>query len=314
MEKQQWLDLLFQNAPAKEVWSSIAKKLSVIALAEDNPVQLHKEVVFPDRVLCEAAFPLWNSFLPEAPRTSNRLIQTCSQNQAVLILDALSIREIALLVNEAKKRGISATAEVTFSEAPSDTNTFAQALGVPSRANLKGNGKSANFKLFGGNCYTDVLNIPFADAPVPPNPNLVIWHSYLDDQIHLGRSCAELANLVRKEFSGDGFWSFVNKLRQGRKLVITSDHGYGVAEQFSSEICAKEASDILKHEFKAQRYAKIPLPQQKFMPPVFVANGEYCMVTGQRKWKAPGGFPKVCHGGLSLLEVASPWIELNALT
>ena len=48
------------------------------------------------------------------------------------------------------------------------------------------------------------------------------------------------------------------------------------------------------------------------MPPFFVCNGEYCIVTGQRKWKAPGGFPKVCHGGLSLLEVASPWIELNA--
>lgn len=118
--------------------------------------------------------------------------------------------------------------------------------------------------------------------------------------------------MAKKEFSGDGFWSMIDKLRQGRKVIITSDHGYGVAEQFSSEIKDSNAVGILKSQFKAQRYAKIAPPQEMFMPPFFVCNGEYCIVTGQRKWKAPGGFPKVCHGGLSLLEVASPWIELNA--
>ena len=36
------------------------------------------------------------------------------------------------------------------------------------------------------------------------------------------------------------------------------------------------------------------------------------MVMGQRKWKVPSGFPKICHGSLSLLEVASPWLEIDA--
>jgi len=62
----------------------------------------------------------------------------------------------------------------------------------------------------------------------------------------------------------DGFWKFVDRLRQGRRLVVTSDHGHHI-------------------------------------------------IMGQRKWKVQGGFPHVCHGGLSLLEVAVPFIELPPL-
>ena len=274
-------------------------------------MQIHNATILPDRLLSEAAYPLWNEFANAAPRTSTRLIQECSGNCAVLILDALSLREFPLIVNEAKKRDLTVTAEVTFSEAPSETNCFAQALGAAQRSQLKDNGKTSGFKLFNAECYTDVQGVPFADVPVPPQPHVVIWHSYLDDLIHSGRSGAELYAMAKKEFTGEGFWALVDKLRQGRKVIITSDHGYGVAEQFSSEIRDPEAVAILKSQFKAQRYAKVAPPEELFMPPFFVTNGGYCIVTGQRKWKSPGGFPKVCHGGLSLLEVASPWIEIK---
>ena len=314
MKKQDWLNLLlFPKGSAHEVWNRIAEHLAEIVLTEESPVQIHNETILPDRLLSEAAYPLWEDFAKAAPHTSSRLIKECSGNCAVLILDALSLRELPLIVNEAKKRHISVSADVTFSEAPSETNCFAQALGAASRAALKDDGKTSGFKLFNADCYTDVLGIPFADVPVQPSPHLVIWHSYLDDHIHNGRSGAELYSMAKKEFSGDGFWMLIDKLRQGRKVIITSDHGYGVAEQFSSEVHDQQAVAILKSQFKAQRYAKINPPEELFMPPFFVTNGGYCIVTGQRKWKSPGGFPKVCHGGLSLLEVASPWIELEGI-
>ncbi len=34
---------------------------------------------------------------------------------------------------------------------------------------------------------------------------------------------------------------------------------------------------------------------------------------GQRKWTVQGGFPFLCHGGMSLLEVAVPFIEFPSL-
>jgi len=314
MERMDWINLLlFPEGSAQDVWNRIAANLAEIALTEESPVQIHNQTILPDRLLCEAAYPLWHDFAAAAPHTSTRLIQKCFGNCAVLILDALSLREMSLIVKEAQARGILSEASVTFSEAPSETNCFALALGASSRASLKDNGKTSSFKLFGADCYTDVQGIPFADVPVPPQPHLVIWHSYLDDHIHNGRSGEELYSMAKKEFTGEGFWTLIDKLRQGRKVIITSDHGYGVAEQFSSEIRDTQAVEILKSQFKAQRYAKITPPEEIFIPPFFVTNGGYCIVTGQRKWKSPGGFPRVCHGGLSLLEVASPWIEINAL-
>jgi hypothetical protein len=32
---------------------------------------------------------------------------------------------------------------------------------------------------------------------------------------------------------------------------------------------------------------------------------------GRRKWKSQGGYPTLTHGGLTVLEVASPFIELS---
>ena len=313
MNQQQWLDLLlFSEKTPREIWGTIADRLMELAMTDVK--QLHQNTVFPDRILCEAAYPLWESFLREAPRTSERLIAECTGNCAVLILDALSLREMPLIAKNAEARGLEVKVGATFSEAPSETNRFAQALGVASRSSLKDNGKSGSFKLFAGrDCHTDVFGIPFADVPVKPVPNVVIWHSFLDDMIHAGRSVAELTAQAEKEFTGDGFWQLIDKLRQGRKLIITSDHGYGAAELFSSEIRGQEEVEILRTHFKAQRYAKIAPPQEMFMPPFFVSDGEFCMVTGQRKWKAHGGFPKICHGGVSLLEVTSPWIEISTL-
>jgi len=37
------------------------------------------------------------------------------------------------------------------------------------------------------------------------------------------------------------------------------------------------------------------------------------VLMGQRKWKVQGGFPQIYHGGLSLLEVAMPFLELRSL-
>ena len=315
MDKLSWIDLLLYSKDSCQViWQKIASELATLAVMEDNPVSLNKETVLPDRLLCEAAYPLWEGFSQFAPRTSDRLVHACSCNDncAVLILDALSLREVSLIVGEAKKRGIETMTDVTFSEAPSDTNCFAQALGVSSRAALKDNGKSSGFKLFKADCYTDVQGIPFADVSFPPMPRMVIWHSFLDDHIHNGRSGSEIYSLAKKEFTGDGFWQMIDKLRQGRKLIITSDHGYGVAEQFSSEIHDSIAVNFLRTNFHGHRFAKITPPQERFLPPFFISKDGYCIVIGQRKWKLQSGFPKVCHGGLSLLEVASPWIEINA--
>ncbi|GAH73726.1 unnamed protein product, partial [marine sediment metagenome] len=70
----------------------------------------------------------------------------------------------------------------------------------------------------------------------------------------------------------------------------------------------------LREAFGAARYKKANGPwQERFMPPIVMSTGGHNVIMGQRKWKVQGGFPHVCHGGLTLLEVAVPWIEFEAI-
>ena len=40
-------------------------------------------------------------------------------------------------------------------------------------------------------------------------------------------------------------------------------------------------------------------------------HGAHLLALGRRKWRSQGGYPTLTHGGLSLLEVLSPWVELT---
>jgi hypothetical protein len=121
----------------------------------------------------------------------------------------------------------------------------------------------------------------------------------------------EIERAAERELTGDDFWRFVNALRQGRRLVITADHGYAVSALFPIEEPAGPAKDFLVQTFGASRNvpATNPLPIW-FMPPLALTKNEEHVVLGQRHWRVQGGFPHMCHGGLSLLEALVPFIEL----
>ena len=97
-------------------------------------------------------------------------------------------------------------------------------------------------------------------------------------------------------------------------LAITSDHGYAVSKLFP-ELTAKDLVKPLRETFGAKRCAKTrpdhPWPRCR-LPPLVCQHGEWLVAMGQFKWPAPGGFPTLCHRGLSLLEAAVPWVELPA--
>ena len=233
----------------------------------------------------------------------------------MLILDALSLRELPLILEAARVRSITPRCvAVTGAEAPTTTDQFARALGLPTRSALQYDGKPGSFALGSGqDMHTDVVSLPFEDCVIPPKPRMVIWHTWLDDLIHVQKRLPDqIAALSSSVLKGDGFWSFVNRLRQGRELVITSDHGYAVSKRFSTEETDPEAIEVLRRVFGASRYSPATTAwESRFMPPVALdAHGQH-VVMGQRKWKVQGGFPHVCHGGLSLLEVAVPWVVFS---
>jgi len=106
-------------------------------------------------------------------------------------------------------------------------------------------------------------------------------------------------------------------LATGRRLVITSDHGYAATGYFPD--ADGEVGQFLKKTFASGRSAKGTGLSQKdcgpFVPPVALQinspHGGHLLVVGRWKWKSQGGYPTLTHGGLSLLEVLSPFVELT---
>ncbi|MDR0374945.1 MAG: hypothetical protein LBH85_04400 [Treponema sp.] len=280
-----WVEVILANKSPAEIWADIFSLMQMKALTVDSPAKLHAETVEPDRLLAEAAWELWETFPEAAEKTSARLASwttaAAAGGKAVLILDALSPRELFIIAEAAKNRNIDiACVSLTGSECPSTTGEFARSLGASSRASLADDKKDAGFIPFAGNCYTGVYSSPFEDCTVIPNPNLFIWHSWLDDHIHVNNDPDILEKIVAEELQGDGFWEFVNKLRKGHRLVITSDHGYAVSKNFSSEVQDPPAALFLRSKFRATRFLK---DQDEWpirtIPPLGMT------VNTQRKWK-----------------------------
>lgn len=317
-----WTELILDASSPRAAWEAIFRTLADLATVSSSPVELHNHTVAADRLLAESAWELWQVYSQEAPRTVPALQRwwatPSSYGHAVLVVDALSLREVAALLGGAKAQGIEpVSVQVTGAEVPSDTDHFAKALGLGTRSGLANNGASSSFAFAADSVYTDVLNLPFEDClgSIPPEANVFFWHTWLDDLIHVHKRLPDqIYKLAHETLQSEGFWRFVDRLRQGRRLVITADHGYAVARQFSTEERDSEVITALRDTFGASRYkaATGPWPH-RFMPPLVTTENGHHVVMGQRKWAVQGGFPHLCHGGLSLLEVAVPFVELPPL-
>jgi hypothetical protein len=111
----------------------------------------------------------------------------------------------------------------------------------------------------------------------------------------------------------DGFWKLLDRLRQGRRVLITSDHGYAISGRFV-ELSSPLAEQMRDH-FGARRYGAIPNESLVLVgtQPLYVTFGGRASIVGQWKWRPPAGYPHVCHGGLTLGEVCVPFVEFAAL-
>ncbi len=325
------LELLrkLQLAPPNEAWAELFSfawetcnpKISVPKAASEI-TRRDRAIAPADLFIATAGWDLWSCYYGSVLRTAERLADWWSINppgRAVLVLDALSLREAPWLLHGAVARGYTVhAAEPTGAELPADTNSFAKALGVGQRSTLENNGASGSHKLQGAR--TDSVDLPWQECVdlIDASTDWVLWHHWPDDRIHKlgspGHGLSVLAREVAGQLTSDDFWSLVERLTTGRRLVITSDHGYAATGLFPDTADKKQAQ-YLKSRFKSGRSAPAENSPSDWVPPIDVVldtpHGRYAFALGRRKWKSQGGYPTLAHGGLSLLEVAVPFIELS---
>jgi hypothetical protein len=322
------------SAAATDVWQAIFSAAWEVCSPPLPPVSVEGEVTRRDRDLADidnflasAGWELWATFEQSVDQTADALArwwEARSGGRAVLILDGLSLREVPWLLQSAKARGYRiAESRATGSELPGETNAFARALGYAQRSSLANNGSGkadGSTRLPGAR--TECLEIAWEDCArlVGSEPRWVLWHHWPDRSIHdmavAGQGLASLATDAAAQLTSDGFWRLVERLTNGRRLVITSDHGYAASGLFAD---APEAqAKHLKGLFAGGRFASTKdssLPDGPWVPPLDLTldsrHGRYRYALGRRKWKSPAGYPTLAHGGLSVLEVASPFLELS---
>ena len=317
---------------AKDAWRviinnavEIASKPLVAGSAPSEVIKRDREIGTLDHFLSSTGWDLWQAFgQPEisgVERTSDRLARWWTEPysaKAVLVLDGLSLRELPWLLQGAKERGFTLhEVSANASELPGETNQFAQALGFGSRSQLQNNGGGLAHKL--QPTHTECVDMPWKDCEslINGSPNWVFWHHWPDSKVHDGSGAGQgLDTLTRDaadQLSGDDFWSFVERLATGRRLVITSDHGYAATGYFPD--ADGEVGQFLKKTFASGRSAKGTGETGPFVPPVALQinspHGAHLLAVGRWKWKSQGGYPTLTHGGLSLLEVLSPFVELT---
>lgn len=316
------------NGSAGQAWRVIINHAVGIAsrpLAPGNApgelIKRDREIGILDHFLSSAGWDLWQAFGDTVGRTSDRLIRWWTEPysaKAVLILDGLSLRELPWLLQGAKERGFTLhEVSVNASELPGETSQFAQALGFGSRSHLQNNGGGLAHKL--QPARTECVDIPWKDCKglINGTPNWVFWHHWPDSKVHDGSGAGQgldtLARDAAEQLGSDDFWAFVECLATGRRLVITSDHGYAATGYFPD--AEGEVAQFLKKTFASGRSTKGTGEIGPFVPPVALQinspHGAHLLALGRRKWKSQGGYPTLTHGGLSLLEVLSPFVEIT---
>lgn len=318
---------LTQSAPT-EAWTAIfahawqvcSPALS-LATAASEVTRRDRQIAALDLFLATTGWDLWSSFEESVEHTSDALMNwwnAYNSGRAVLILDALSLREAPWLLHGAQERGYTIhTTKATAAELPADTTPFAKALGFSQRSSLENNGAGAAHRLLGAK--TDCVGMPWADCAklIGAEPHWVLWHHWPDHRIHdlsvAGKGIETLTQEVATQVTDEAFWLLIERLTTGRRLVITSDHGYAASGLFPDTV--EDQAKYLRERFKSGRWSPATDDGSSWVPPVDLTiasrHGRNGYALGRRKWKSQGGYPTLTHGGLSVLEVAVPFIELS---
>lgn len=320
--------------PPRQAWESIFEYVFELCgekFANEGPAEVQSRdqaLADVDLFLSTVGWDLWRHYEDSVPLTSKSLAHWWDtrqgQGKAVLILDGLSLRELPWILKYADEYGFRLRhAKVTGAELPADTNSFARALGFSQRSSLANGSVPTGQPL--RHARTDTGDLPWADAKamvrIKPELGWCYWHHWPDNIIHRndeqGKGLSDLAQDIRKQFWEPSFWDFVEVLGQGRHVVVTSDHGYAASGRFPD--ADERQNAYLRNRYGKARFAPVKdepeQEQERFAPPIDMTlktrHGRNSYVLGRRKWKVQGGYPTLVHGGLSILEVAVPWVVLT---
>jgi hypothetical protein len=276
-----------------------------------------QEVNELEDVLATGAARVYDELTADPPPARDlRAFLDRERPSAAVIFDGLSLREVPVVLRLADESGLRVTeSDVSVAAVPSDTVDFVEQRlragrispsALPGRRELRDAGIEAFYYDHEGRRHQ--LR---ADCPV-----LCLWSAFPDQtyQDSGARFANHFAELQRRL---EAVWrNTVQAIPPGRRIVVTSDHGYIFFGHGCSAPRTNPALRPLTEWLGGERSrllgpgeAPPPHPDLAVFPHRRVA-----MVRGRVQTHPPG--PAAArlykHGGLSLMEMLTPWLILDS--
>lgn len=295
----------------EELWSpDLYKKNSKIDFLHQGETQVNRY----EALISSSATRVYDELI-SGPDPSKKLLNLLSDvDTAVVVYDGLSIREVPIALNLAEKSGFRVSKVGTSLAAiPSETVDFIErelACGrlAPSQINgrkeLRDKGISV---IYHGN-YAQTLSGEYEGK------SLLLWSSF-PDLTYKDSGAKFESHFENIHLLFETTWmNTVQQIKGKKKLIVTSDHGYiflGTGMDFPrTPAQQKELNDYFGNDRCAFLKDKPNCPQSD---DVFVDTArQVAMVKGRVKTRSTGDAASKLykHGGLSLMEMVTPWIEL----
>jgi hypothetical protein len=296
----------------EEVWSSERYQL----LSPLEFLRAGEEKINRFEMLAASAADRIYGELLSIPDSSRNLLGALSDTDtAVVVFDGLSIREVPMLLSFADKSGLSVSRTGTSLAAiPSETMDFIERelpCGniAPSQLQTRRELREKGIVAIYSNDITQPLSGEYDNSP------LLVWSSFPDVTYKDSGARFESHFENIHTLFETAWMNIVQAIKGKQRIIITSDHGYiffGTGMDFPrspSEMKVLNACYGNDRNVSLEEKPDIPVSDD-----IYIGESQKtAMVKGRVRTKSTGEAARKLykHGGLSLMEMITPWIELE---
>lgn len=217
------------------------------------------------------------------------------EDGALVIMDAMSVREASLFVKVLREEGWDVDVDFDYATVPSETLPFRERVGYDEQ---KGQHKSTHIS---------------SQTPNLNGDEEIVWAPYPDtlaENIQEGHT--ELSSVEEMYEKTEAVLRSILDQLDARHISIRSDHGYVRLESGHTFPISEGQKTRLKEVFSGSRYASVDeIEADDLVDEGLLAEADgYYLPVGRFTWPARGKYTTYQHGGLSLTEVLTPKLEV----
>jgi hypothetical protein len=258
---------------------------------------------------------IYGELLSVPDPSKNLLGALCDPDTAVVVFDGLSIREVPMILTLADKSGLPVSLIATSQSAiPSETMDFIERelpCGhiAPSQLQTRKELKEKGIVMIYSKDITQPLSGEYDNSP------LLVWSSFPDVTYKDSGARFESHFENIHTLFETAWMNIVQAIKGKQRIIITSDHGYiffGTGMDFPRS--SSEMKGLNAYFGNERNVSLEEKPDTPVNDDIYISESQkVAMVKGRVRTKSTGDAARKLykHGGLSLMEMITPWIEFE---